>query len=78
MTLAEVQECDVRVVDQRIIVTMEGTSFLAIYYWAEEGAKLLQSEAMGSDRNARIDRRDFERLAWEAANAKAGELGWIA
>jgi hypothetical protein len=64
---------------KRIVVTMEGSSFRAIYYRSEDGSKLLQSIVMSIDKkHPDRDRREkFEQSAWEAANAMARELGWI-
>ena len=43
-----------------------------------EGAPgLVQSDYMTDDKDASSSRREFEELAWEAATAKARELGWI-
>jgi DNA ligase D-like protein (predicted ligase) len=64
---------------ERIVVTMEGSSFRAIYYRNADRSKLLQSIVMSVDKKHphRHRREDFVQLAWEAANAKARELGWI-
>ncbi len=61
-----------------IDVTMLGTSFRAIFFKAENGPRLIQSPAMSVDKEAPAQsRKEFERLAWKVANAKAREVGWI-
>jgi hypothetical protein len=68
----------VQVEGQHIIVTMEGSSFRAVYYLSHSDAKLLQFEGMGIDKNIpKEQRRELETLAWEVAKGKARELGWI-
>ena len=63
--------------DERIVVTLEGSSLRALFYLTADG-KLLQSEVMAIDHEVPKDqRRDFEQVAWEAACTKARDLGWI-
>ena len=38
---------------------------------------LVESLAMSIDKEAPVPRKEFEAKAWEAATAKARELGWI-
>jgi hypothetical protein len=61
---------------ERIVVTLPGTSFRAIYYKNPDAPGLLQSPIMSHDSSAPISRSEFEALAWKAANKKARELGW--
>jgi len=37
----------------------------------------MQSDYTEDDKEAAISRNEFIALAWDAANAKARELGWI-
>jgi hypothetical protein len=62
----------------RIIVSMPGTSFRAAYFRSVTEPGLTPCEFLDVDRGASISRKEFEALAWEAAIAKARELGWIA
>jgi hypothetical protein len=59
-----------------IVVTMPGTSFRVAYGKHPDGLGLLQAPGMASDSKAPISRKEFEALAWKAANDKARELGW--
>jgi hypothetical protein len=61
-----------------IVVTMPGTSFRATFFKTAEEPRLTQSSAMSVEKEAPAQTRtEFETFAWEAANAKARELGWI-
>ena len=69
----------VEVEDDRIVVTMPGTSFRTSFFKSDDEPSLVQSPAMSVEKEAPSDkRRAFEALAWEVADAKARELGWIA
>lgn len=68
----------VEVEDEHIVVSMEGTSFRTAYFKSADEPRLIQSPTMSVEKEAPAQRRkEFEALAWEAANAKARELGWI-
>jgi hypothetical protein len=54
-----------------IIITQPGSNFMAVYF-KPPGAAL-----SGCERSP-IGSREFSERAWEMANAKARELGWIA
>jgi hypothetical protein len=61
-----------------IVVTMPGTSYLATYLKTADEPGLMQSSAMSVEKEAPAQtRKEFEASAWEAANVKARELGWI-
>jgi hypothetical protein len=62
----------------RIVVTLPGTSFRAVFLPSPDEPRLIQSPAVAINQHAEITSKDFEALAWEAANAKARELGWMA
>ena len=64
-------------VDDRIVVTLPGTSYRALFYLSKNESRLLQAEQMAVNKKAPMSHQDFEALAWEAANAKARELGWL-
>jgi hypothetical protein len=64
--------------DGRIVVSMPGTSFRGAYLRSVTEPGLPRASFLDVDRGASISRKKFEALAWEAAIAKARELGWIA
>jgi len=67
--------------EDRIIVSMAGTSFRAIYSRsrdARDHRPLVEALAMSIDKEAPVSRKEFEAEAWAAATAKARELGWLA
>ena len=70
-------ELNVLVEGDRIIVTRTGSSFRAAYAKSPDGPKLVQSMAMLIDKGGADVRKEFEVRAWEAANEKAHELGWL-
>jgi hypothetical protein len=57
---------------------MLGTMYSASYFRTLDGTRILEHDYMSCDTSAPISRREFEILAWDAANAKAKDLGWIA
>jgi hypothetical protein len=67
----------VQVEDDRIIVTIPGSSFRVAYARSPDAPKITQSRMMATDHEAAVSQREFEMLAGEVANAKARELGWI-
>jgi hypothetical protein len=71
-------ELDVHVVDDEIIVTLPGTLFDVTYQrCVEEPGLVAKSFWLTDDQDAPITRAEFIALAWEVANDKARELGWI-
>jgi len=63
---------------EHIVVTMPGTSFRTSFFKYADKSWLVESPAMSVEKGTPSDKRkSFEALAWEAANAKARELGWI-
>jgi hypothetical protein len=70
-------QLSIEVEGPRITVTMRGTCFRSTYVLAPDSPTLRQSNILVIDGSAGITSRAFEILAWEAANAKARELGWI-
>ena len=61
----------------RIVVTLPGTAYRAFFFLSEDGSRLLQAEQLAVNKKAPMSHQDFEAMAWEAANAKARELGWL-
>ena len=70
------QSLMVELASREIVVRMRGTSLRAAY---SKGASpwLTMSELPSADPDAPISSSDFRAIAWEAANAKAREVGWI-
>jgi len=74
----EPHDLQLKIEDYRVIVSAPGTSFRASFSKAENEPRLVQSLEMSVEMgNPSQHRKDFEALAWDAANAKARELGWI-
>ena len=73
-------ELELHVHDAHIIVNMPETRLTMTYQTSAEGASGLVELPLwtGDDRNAPISLNEFRRRAWQAANNKARELGWIA
>jgi hypothetical protein len=70
---------DVQVTDNRISITMPGTKFKVTYHLTN-GRLVAHSFTPGrmEDQKLKMSFSRFRSLAWETANAKAKELGWIA
>ena len=58
-----------------ILVAMRGTCFRAKY--RKQDAPWLAIDEWAEDAEAPITCREFRALAWEAANEKARDLGWV-
>lgn len=71
------EELEIEVDGTTIIVTMPSTSFQASFFKHPDEPRLLQNPSAAKDSGADISTKEFEALAWEAANARARELGWI-
>ena len=74
------QPSDLRVgvEDEHIVVTMPDTSFRISFFKFRNEPRLVESPAMSVEKGTPSDKRKaFEALAWEVANARARELGWI-
>jgi hypothetical protein len=70
----KIENLIVRLADDAIIVTMPGTSYRATYLKAPNWPGLIQS---GSIKDGKDASNEFLALAWQAADAKGRELGWI-
>ena len=58
-----------------ILVALRGTCFRAKY--RKQDAPWLALDEWVEDSEASITSREFWTLAWEAANEKARDLGWV-
>jgi hypothetical protein len=63
--------------DDRIIITLPGTNFRAVFLLSPEEPRLVECPAVSTDHESEISNQEFEALAWQAANTKARELGWL-
>jgi hypothetical protein len=68
---------EVDVEGDMLIAWLPGTTYRAIYFRSPARKNLTQAKQMNVDKSAPITNKEFEALAWEAANAKARELGWL-
>ena len=66
----------VEVIEDRIVVTMPGTLFLAAYR-KRQGVAALAAHFLQDDRHAPLPRAKLVARSWRLALAKARELGWI-
>jgi hypothetical protein len=73
----ETGEVKVDVEGDVIVASLPGTAYRALFTVPHDERRLIQSKMMSVDRAASISHKEFEALAWTAANAKARELGWI-
>jgi hypothetical protein len=66
----------VQAVDEDVVVTLDGTTYMVRYCKADNqgGLKLFHARGDGS---APIHEVDFRARAWQLANTKAKELGWV-
>jgi hypothetical protein len=71
-------ELEVHVVDQDIIVNLPGTRFTITYTRTPDSPSLIEKgEWTRDDPEAEISINIFRARAFQAAIAKARELGWI-
>jgi hypothetical protein len=69
----------VDVVDDEIIIVLPGTTYCVTYYKPPSSPQLLaRNISQSDDRRTPVKLSDFLARAWQAANTKARELGWIA
>lgn len=76
--MAEPSELKVEVEGRYIVITMSGSSLSASYFKSAIAPGLVPSDYMRDDKDAGILRQEFLDRAWQSANNKARELGWIA
>jgi predicted alpha/beta hydrolase family esterase len=68
----------VEVLNDEIIVILPATSYGVVYYKPSNSPQLLVKNFLSkNDSGAPITQAEFLARAWQAANAKARELGWI-
>jgi hypothetical protein len=66
----------VEAADEDVVVTLDGTSCMVRYCKADNQAGLLLFHTRG-DESAPIHDIHFLARAWQLANTKAEELGWV-
>jgi hypothetical protein len=67
----------VEAADENVVVTLDGTTYMVKYRRADNQAGLNLFHARG-DASAPIHDIHFLSRAWQLANTKAKELGWVA
>ena len=75
--MAKTVRLRVEVEDDRIVVTLPGTTFHVIYRKPNDTRRLVRI-ALQADKSAGITQGDFLARAKRIVNDKARELGWIA
>jgi hypothetical protein len=60
-----------------ITVTLPGTNYRALFRLSPDEPRLIRASQLSVDKAAPMSHQDFEAMAWEAANAKASEVGWL-
>jgi hypothetical protein len=73
----EVQDGQIEVQDGQIIVTLPLTGYCASYRKPANSLQLTRSAFTTDRSNEPISKEEFFAIAWDAANDKARELGWI-
>jgi hypothetical protein len=72
------EQLRVEVLGDEIIVILSATSYGVVYYKSANSPQLLVKDYQPkNDSGARITQAEFLSRAWQAANDKARELGWI-
>ena len=67
----------VQVDEDDLIVLLPGTDYIATFYRATPGELLAKSRAGHEVGDSPMTCAEFQGRAWQAANDKARELGWI-
>jgi hypothetical protein len=67
----------IEVQDGQIVVTLLQTGYCASYHKAANLPHVVRSAFMTDLSNEPISKEEFFAIAWDAANDKARELGWI-
>jgi hypothetical protein len=70
------QNLIVEIISHEIVVRMRGTALRAAYF-KNASPWLTMKNLVCADPDAPINSSDFRAIAWEAANIKAREIGWI-
>jgi hypothetical protein len=75
--LAKKNAISVELLGERLIVTMGETAYRAVFFKYPNEPRIVEANGLAVDKEAPMYRAEFEDLAWEAASAKARELGWL-
>jgi hypothetical protein len=71
-------ELRIEVLGDEIMVILPATSYGVTYYKPDDSSQLLAKDFQSkNDSRAPITEAEFLARAWQAANDKARELGWI-
>ena len=70
-------EIKVEIEGDVIVASLPGTSYRALFFLSPDRRTLIQAEQLSVNKKAPMYHEQFEAMAWEAANAKAQELGWL-
>ena len=77
--MSDLSDLYVEVHGEEIIVALPLSTHKATYRKSGDSAHLIMTDASSpEDPGSSLTPAEFLGLAWEAANAKARELGWIA
>ena len=74
---AEKNAISVELLGDRLVVTMGETAYRAVFYKHPNEPRIVEANGLAVDKEAPMYHAEFEDLAWEAASAKARELGWL-
>ncbi len=70
-------EIKVEIEGELMVVSLQGTSYRAIYFKSPREPKLIQAPNLTVSKDGSMTHKEFEAMAWKAATAKARELRWI-
>ena len=71
-------ELHIEVHNDKIFVSLPGSHYSVTYYKPADSPQLMARRGTDKDDpRVAMTRAEFLALAWQAANAKARELGWI-
>jgi hypothetical protein len=73
----EKREIRVELDGDRLVVTMADTTYQAVFHKHPDEPRIVEASGLAVDREYPMRHEEFAKLAWEAATAKARELGWI-
>jgi hypothetical protein len=70
---------DVEVWASRIIVTLPGTSYWVTYFREKDSPGLFAADVIkNDDPRVEMTAAEFLTKAWDLANARARDMGWVA
>ena len=70
-------EIKVEIEGDVIVASLPGTSYRVLFFLSPDKRTLIQAEQLSVNKKVPMYHEEFEAMAWEAANAKARELGWL-